>query len=108
MSVLHRSATLLCAAAALGCSPDSRTDVLAPSDILAPPLRQQVAAADVPASHGHRLKKVVGEGTGIVNVSPEASEPGFNVEIEVSVWKTSPNTTFNVKRASHQHGRVHE
>ncbi len=100
MSVLHRTATLLCAAAVLGCSPDSGTDVLAPSDVLAPPLSQQAAATDIPDSHGHKLKAVVGEGTGIVNVSPEASEPGLNVENEVSVWKTSPNTTFNVKRAS--------
>jgi hypothetical protein len=96
----HRAALLLCAAAVVGCSSDSGTDVLAPSDILVPSLRQQAAAADVPDSHGHTLTAVVGEGTGIVNVSAEASEPGFNVEIEVSVWKTSPNTTFNVKRAS--------
>lgn len=52
-----------------------------------------------PDSHGHRLIAVVGEGQGIVNVSPEASEPGFSVEIQVAVWNTSPNTTFNVKRA---------
>ncbi|MFN2566610.1 MAG: hypothetical protein ABR499_16560 [Gemmatimonadaceae bacterium] len=99
MSALHRTATVLCAAALLGCSPDSGSDVLAPPDVLTPP---QFAAseADAPDSHGHRLTAVVGEGTGIVNVSPEASEPGLNVENQVSIWKTSPNTTFNVKRAS--------
>lgn len=53
----------------------------------------------LPDSHGHKLIAVVGEGQGIVNVSPEASEPGFSVEIQVAVWNTSPNTTFNVKRA---------
>jgi len=53
----------------------------------------------LPDSHGHTLIAVVGEGRGVVNVSPEASEPGFSVEIQVAVWKTSPNTTFNVKRA---------
>jgi hypothetical protein len=42
---------------------------------------------------------VVGEGQGVVNVSPEASEPGFSVEIQVAVWNTSANTTFDVKRA---------
>lgn len=50
-------------------------------------------------SHGHGLTAVVGEGQGVVNVSPEASEPGFSVEIQVAVWNTTPNTTFNVKRA---------
>jgi hypothetical protein len=53
----------------------------------------------LPESHGQRLIAVVGEGQGIVNVSPERSAPGFSVEIQVAVWKTSPNTTFNVKRA---------
>ena len=53
----------------------------------------------LPDSHGHRLIAVVGEGQGIVNASPEGSEPGFSVEIQVAVWNTSPNTTFNVKRA---------
>jgi hypothetical protein len=53
----------------------------------------------LPESHGHRLRADVGEGQGIVNVSPERSEPGFSVEIQVAVWDTSPNTTFNVKRA---------
>ncbi len=37
MFALHRAATVLCAAAALGCSPDSGSDVLAPLDVLAPP-----------------------------------------------------------------------
>lgn len=54
----------------------------------------------LPDSHGHRLTAVVGEGEGLVNVSPEASAPGLDVEVEVSVWRTSPNTTFRVKRAS--------
>ena len=53
----------------------------------------------LPESHGQGLIAVVGDGRGIVNVSPERSEPGFSVEIQVAVWNTSPNTTFNVKRA---------
>jgi hypothetical protein len=53
----------------------------------------------LPSSHGQRLTAVAGEGEGMVNVSPEGSEPGFSVEIQVAVWKTSSNTTFNVKRA---------
>jgi hypothetical protein len=50
-------------------------------------------------SHGQKLTAVVGTGEGIVNVSPEASRDGFSVEIQVKVWRTSPNTTFNVTRA---------
>jgi hypothetical protein len=58
-----------------------------------------VQADILPDSHGHRLIAVVGEGEGIVNVSPEASEPGFTVEIQIAIWKTRPNATFNIKRA---------
>jgi hypothetical protein len=50
-------------------------------------------------SHAQRLTSVAGEGEGIVNISPERNEPGFSAEIQVAVWKTSPNTTFSVKRA---------
>lgn len=53
----------------------------------------------LPDSHGHRLIAVVGEGRGIVNFTPEGSEPGLSAEIQVAVWNTTPNTTFNVKRA---------
>jgi len=60
---------------------------------------RNVAGANAASSQGNRLTAVAGEGEGIVNVSPERSEPGFSVEIQVAVWKTSPNTTFNVKRA---------
>ena len=58
-----------------------------------------VQADVLPDSHGHRLIAVVGEGEGIVNVSPDASELGFSVEIQVAVRKTLPNATFNIKRA---------
>jgi hypothetical protein len=51
------------------------------------------------SSHGQRLTAVTGQGEGIVNVSPDRSEPGFSAEIQVAVRNTSPNTTFNVKRA---------
>jgi hypothetical protein len=47
MFALHRGAILLCAAAVVGCSPDSRSGVLAPSDVLTP-LQLATSAADVP------------------------------------------------------------
>ncbi|MFN2567180.1 MAG: hypothetical protein ABR499_19465 [Gemmatimonadaceae bacterium] len=100
MFALRRTATLLCAAAVLGCSPDSGSDVLAPSGVRINAVNTAAQPDMLPDSHGHRLTAVAGEGEGMVNVSPEASEAGLNVEIEVAVWKTSPNTTFNVKRAS--------
>ena len=56
-------------------------------------------AAELPGSHGNTLFAVVGEGRGIVNVTPDASEEGFSVETQVNVWQTRPNTTFGVKRA---------
>jgi hypothetical protein len=51
------------------------------------------------STHGQKLTAVSGTGEGIVNVSPEASRDGFSVEIQVTLWRTSPNTTFNVTRA---------
>lgn len=51
------------------------------------------------SSHAQKLTPISGTGEGIVNVSPEASRDGFSVEIQVTVWRTSPNTVFNVKRA---------
>ena len=77
-----------------GCS-QAPTSPIGPSAIGAGSTVQAVLAD----SHGQRLIAVVGEGQGIVNVSPERSEPGFSVEIQVAVWNASPNTTFNVKRA---------
>jgi hypothetical protein len=47
MSALNRTATMLCAAALLGCTPDSGPDVLAPSDVLTPRLAASGAAVDV-------------------------------------------------------------
>jgi hypothetical protein len=54
---------------------------------------------DASQSHGHRLTAVSGEGEGMVNVSPTGGTPGFSAQIQVTVRKTSPNTTFDVKRA---------
>ena len=56
-------------------------------------------SSELPGSHGHKLTAMLGEGEGIVNVSPDASQPGFSVETQVAVWKSSPNTTFIVSRA---------
>lgn len=51
------------------------------------------------SSHGQKLAAVSGVGQGIVNVSPEASSEGFSVEIQVTLWRTSPSTVFTVSRA---------
>jgi hypothetical protein len=61
MSAVRHTAILLCAAAVLGCSPDSSSDVLAPPDGLTP--RLAASGADVPvynfsAPHGVRINAV--------------------------------------------------
>jgi len=52
-----------------------------------------------PASHGQPLTAVVGEGEGVLSISPKGDRPGFSVEIQVALRNTSPNTTFTLTRA---------
>jgi len=83
----------LCAA----CSENSPSP-LRPSALQAPsalPIRLAV----LPDSHGNKLIAVVGEGQGIVNVTPTANQQGLSVETQVTVWQTRRDTTFDVKRA---------
>jgi hypothetical protein len=50
-------------------------------------------------THGYPLTAIVGEGTGHVNISPEASQDGFSVEVQVSVRSTEPNAEFLLTRS---------
>lgn len=50
-------------------------------------------------THGHPLTAIVGQGTGHVNISPEASQEGFSVEVQVSVRWTEPNAEFLLTRS---------
>jgi len=90
-------AVFMVAALCAACS-DNAPNPVRPSPLpwaQTPTIQQAV----VPDSHGNKLIAVTGEGQGMVNVTPDASQPGFSVETQVAVWKTRPNTTFDVKRA---------
>lgn len=50
-------------------------------------------------THGYRLTAIVGQGTGHVNISPEASQEGFSVEVQVSVRSSEPNAEFLLTRS---------
>ena len=92
---------LLAAGYALACT-NSSPDVTAPSAV--PAARSsnigpgpQTASAQ--GTHGYPLTAIVGEGTGHVNISPEASQEGFSVEVQVSVRSTEPNAEFLLTRS---------
>jgi hypothetical protein len=97
---MRRSAAAIAAAVAalcLACS-ESSPNLVQPSAIT-PPSPLAVQPAVLPDSHGQQLVAVVGEGEGVLNISPKADRPGFSVEIQVALRKTSPNTTFTLSRA---------
>ena len=73
------------------------TPAIAPA--IAPFGAPAVQPAVRPDSHGQQLTAIVGEGEGVLNISPKADRPGFSVEIQVALQKTSPNTTFTLARA---------
>ena len=50
-------------------------------------------------THAYPLIAVVGEGTGHINLTPEASQEGFSVEVQVSVRWTEPNAEFLLTRS---------
>jgi hypothetical protein len=60
-----------------------------------------LAAASVQAAgtHGEQLVAVLGQGTGMVNVTATAAADGFSAEITVNVHGSVPSTTFFVQRA---------
>jgi hypothetical protein len=93
------AAAILAAVAALcvACS-DSSTNLMRPSAVTpSGPLAVQPAV--LPDSHGQQLTAIVGQGEGVLNITPKADRPGFSVEIQVALRKTSPNTTFTLARA---------
>jgi hypothetical protein len=66
-----------------------------PSSDVAP--SPQLSSAQ--GTHGHLLTAIVGQGSGHVNISPEASQEGFSVEVQVSVRWTEPNAEFLLTRS---------
>jgi hypothetical protein len=60
-----------------------------------------IAAGPLEANgtHGQALTAVIGQGAGIVNVTPTAASFGFSAQITVNVHGTAPNATFFVQRA---------
>jgi hypothetical protein len=50
-------------------------------------------------THGHPLTAITGQGTGHVNITPEASQEGFSVEVQVSVRWTEPDAEFLLTRS---------
>lgn len=97
------AAAILTAVAALcpACTENSPNSVQ-PSAItpaITPSGPPAVQPAVLPDSHGQQLTATVGEGRGVLNISPKRDRPGFSVEIQVALWSTSPNTTFTLARA---------
>jgi hypothetical protein len=93
------AASILAGVAALcvACSENSTSPVQPSAITPTGPLAVQPAV--LPDSHGQQLIAVVGEGEGVLNISPKADRPGFSVEIQVALRKTSPNTAFTLARA---------
>ena len=84
-------AVLVAAVAATACEQD--TPIV---DAINAPI---VQAAWEDGTHGYPLTAVVGEGTGHINITPEASQEGFSVEVQVSVRWTEPNAEFLLTRS---------
>jgi hypothetical protein len=93
------AAPIVAAVAALGlaCSESSPHPVQPSAITPLGPLA--VRPAVLPDSHGQQLIAVVGEGEGVLNITPKADRPGFSVEIQVALRKTNPDTTFTLARA---------
>lgn len=93
------AASILAGGAALcvACSNNSTSPVQPSAMTPTGPLAVQPAV--LPDSHGQQLFAVVGEGEGVLNISPKADRPGFSVEIQMALRKTSPNTAFTLARA---------
>ena len=90
---------LLTAGYGLACTGDS-PHVTAPTAV--PALSSGVGPAQSSAgqgTHGYPLTAIVGEGAGHVNISPEASQEGFSVEVQVSVRSSEPNAEFLLTRS---------
>jgi hypothetical protein len=96
MSTLHPTcaaavATLLVA----GCDATAGSPVdLDPASAL-PPAQFSVGQG----THAHPLTALVGQGTGHINITPDASQEGFSVQVQASVRWTEPNAEFLLTRA---------
>lgn len=92
---------VLAAGYGLACTNNS-PDVTAPTAVPSA-LPATVSPGAQPSSagstHGYPLTAIVGQGTGHVNISPEASQEGFSVEVQVSVRWSEPNAEFLLTRS---------
>jgi len=89
----------------LGCGSVPGGSPVAPSEqptvyaSLEPSPSRSLAATSA-STHGQQLSAVIGTGSGIVNVTPDAAVDGsFSAQIEVNIHDAPPNTTFYVQRA---------
>lgn len=98
--LLAATLTGLVAAHGLACTntPQNVTAPAAPPAAVAS-LASGLQTAAGQGTHAHPLTAVVGQGTGHVNISPEASQEGFSVEVQVSVRWTEPNAEFLLTRS---------
>jgi hypothetical protein len=91
---------LLSAGYGLACT-NTSPNVTAPTAVAA--ASTNVGVGGQPSSgqgtHAFPLTAVVGKGTGHVNISPEASQEGFSVEVQVSVRSSEPNAEFLLTRS---------
>lgn len=101
---LAATLTVLAAGYGLACTNNS-PDVTAPTALPAAlssnvgPGAQPSGAQGAQGTHGYPLTAIVGQGTGHVNISPEASQEGFSVEVQVSVRSSEPNAEFLLTRS---------
>lgn len=99
------AATTLVALIAVGnlaCTSPSVTapDVTAPSALaLADGSASFSGETMAPGTHDHPLTAIVGSGTGLLNLSPDASQEGFSTHLQVSVRGTVPNAEFLLTRS---------
>jgi hypothetical protein len=87
---------LLVAGAALACSSDSP----GPTALAGAAAVDAIVQASVgQGTHAYPLTAIVREGQGHVNITPEASQEGFSVEVQVSLRWTEPNADFLLTRS---------
>lgn len=93
------AASILAGVAALSVACSENSTSLVKPGVTTPTGPLAIQPAVLPDSHGQQLVAIVGEGEGVLNISPKADRPGFSVEIQVALRKTRPNTAFTLARA---------
>jgi hypothetical protein len=83
----HRTALILCAAAAVGCNPDSGSKVLAPADVLAP-ARLQAAPADMVPVYNFSVR--FRDTVNAVNTTALEHEASFTQDGHTMYFKIAP------------------